>query len=55
MRGLIDNATSQEHQIALLWKTIEELSVAQSKSDCIPSDAAKQENFAAARINQLLD
>ena len=55
MRGLIDNATSQEHQIALLWKTIEELSVAQSKSDCIPSDAAKKENFAAARINQLLD
>ena len=55
MRGLIDNATSQEHQIALLWKTIEELSVAQSKSDCIPSDAAKQEKFAAARINQLLD
>ena len=55
MRGLIDNATSQEHQIALLWKTMEELSVAQSKSDCIPSDAAKQENFAAARINQLLD
>lgn len=55
MRGLIDNAASQEHQIALLWKTIEELSVAQSKSDCIPSDAAKQENFKAARINQLLD
>jgi serine O-acetyltransferase len=55
MRGLIDNAASQEHQIALLWKTIEELSVAQSKSDCIPADAAKQENFAAARINQLLD
>ena len=55
MRGLIDNAASQEHQIAFLWKTIEELSVAQSKSDCIPSDAAKQESFAAARINQLLD
>lgn len=55
MRGLIDNAASQEHQIALLWKTIEELSVAQAKPECIPSDAAKQENFAAARINQLLD
>ena len=55
MRGLIDNAASQEHQIALLWKALEELSVAQSKPDCIPSDAAKQENFEAARINQLLD
>ena len=55
MRGLIDSATTQEHQIALLWKALEELSVAQAKPECIPSDAAKQENFAAARINQLLD
>ena len=55
MRGLIDNAASQEHQIALLWRALEELSVAQSKLDCIPSDAAKKENFEAARINQLLD
>ena len=55
MRGLIDNAASQEHQIALLWRALEELSVAQSKPDCIPSDAAKKENFEAARINQLLD
>ena len=55
MRGLIDSAATQEHQIALLWKALEELSVAQAKPECIPSDAAKQENFAAARINQLLD
>ena len=55
MRGLIDNAASQEYQIALLWKVLEELSVAQSKPECIPADAAKQENFEAARINQLLD
>jgi len=55
MRGLIDSAATQEHQIALLWKALEELSVAQAKPECIPLDAAKQENFAAARINQLLD
>jgi len=55
MRGLIDSAATQEHQIALLWKALEELSVAQAKPECIPSDAAKQENFAASRINQLLD
>ncbi|WP_353133680.1 serine O-acetyltransferase [Limnohabitans sp.] len=55
MRGLIDNATSQEHQIALLWKAIEQLSVGQAKPDCVPSDAARQEYFEAARINQLLD
>jgi serine O-acetyltransferase len=55
MRGLIDNATSQEHQIALLWRAIEKLSTDQAKPDCVPTDAARQEHFEAARINQLLD
>ncbi len=55
MRGLIDNASSQEHQIALLWKAIEQLSAAQAKPDCVPKEAARQEHFEAARINQLLD
>ncbi len=55
MRGLIDNATSQEHQIALLWRAIEQLSTDQAKPDCVPTDAARQEHFEAARINQLLD
>jgi serine O-acetyltransferase len=55
MRGLIDNASSQEHQIALLWKAIEHLSAGQAKPDCVPTDAARQEHFEAARINQLLD
>ncbi|MEY4726585.1 MAG: hypothetical protein RLZ36_1212 [Pseudomonadota bacterium] len=55
MRGLIDNAASQEHQIALLWKAIEQLSAGQSAPDCVPTDAARKEHFEAARINQLLD
>ena len=55
MRGLIDNASSQEHQIALLWKAIEQLSAGQAHPDCVPTDAARQEHFEAARINQLLD
>ncbi|WP_310626778.1 serine O-acetyltransferase [Limnohabitans sp.] len=55
MRGLIDNASSQEHQIALLWKAIEQLSASQSKPDCVPTDAARQKHFEATRINQLLD
>ena len=54
MRGLIDNAASQEHQIALLWQAIEQLSKG-AATDCVPSDAAKKEHFEAARINQLLD
>jgi serine O-acetyltransferase len=55
MRGLIDNASSQEHQIALLWQAIEQLSAGQAKPSCVPQEAARQEHFEAARINQLLD
>jgi serine O-acetyltransferase len=55
MRGLIDNAASQEHQIALLWQAIEKLSSLQAQTDCVPSDAARQEQFKPEQINQLLD
>ena len=55
MRGLIDNAASQEHQIALLWQAIEKLSAMQAQPDCVPSDAARQEQFKPEQINQLLD
>lgn len=54
MRGLIDNASSQEHQIALLWQAIEKLSANRAATDCVPGDAARSENFEAARLNQLM-
>ncbi len=37
MRGLIDNASSQEHQIALLWQAIETLSANPQTKDCVPA------------------
>jgi serine O-acetyltransferase len=52
MRGLIDNAASQEHQIALLWQTIEKL--AQQQRDCVPDEAARGENFEAEKFNQMV-
>lgn len=55
MRGLIDHASTQEHQIALVWQAIEKLSTLQHNADCVPSEAAVQETFSAQRINQLLD
>jgi serine O-acetyltransferase len=55
LRGLIDNASSQEHQIAMLWQAIEKLSSMQHSADCVPSEAAVEEKFSAERINQLLD
>ncbi len=54
MRGLIDNAAGQDHQIALLWQAIEKLSRAAADKDCVPSDAARTECFEAARLNQLV-
>ncbi len=52
LRGLIDNAASQEHQIALLWKALEQLCAQQSMP--MPGDAAKQESFEADKLNQLV-
>ena len=54
MRGLIDNASSQEHQIALLWKAIDTLQSNGSGSDCVPGDAARSEHFEAEKLTQLV-
>jgi serine O-acetyltransferase len=56
MRGLIDNASSQEHQIALLWQALEKMNASQGLSQSIemPDDAAKRESFSADKLNQLV-
>jgi serine O-acetyltransferase len=54
MRGLIDNASSQEHQIALLWQAIEKLSLQRRGEDCVPQDAAVTESFEADKLTQLV-
>ena len=56
MRGLIDNAATQEHQIAMLWKAIETLQAhrAATEPDCVPGDAALSEHFEAEKLNQLV-
>jgi len=57
MKGLIDNASGHEHQIALLWQAIEKLSVRSRElpsSDCVPADAQTTESFDAERYNQLV-
>jgi len=52
LKGLIDNASGQEHQIALLWKAIEQLSAQQTVQ--LPGDAARSERFEADKLNQLV-
>jgi serine O-acetyltransferase len=54
MRGLIDNASLQEHQIALLWQAIEKLSDARRGEGCVPEDAATKECFEADKLTQLV-
>jgi serine O-acetyltransferase len=52
LKGLIDNASGHEHQIALLWKAIEQLSAQQTVQ--LPGDAARSERFEADKLNQLV-
>jgi len=57
MKGLIDNATSHEHQIALLWQAIEKLSSGARElpgTECVPQDANTTESFDAERLNRLV-
>jgi serine O-acetyltransferase len=54
LRGLIDSASGQEHQIALLWQAIEKLSECVKKGDCVPDDAALKEQFEAGKLNDLV-
>lgn len=54
LKGLIDNASSQEHQIALLWQAIEKLSERSKQEGCVPDEAALKEHFEADKLTQLV-
>ena len=57
MKGLIDNASGHEHQIALLWQAIEKLSSGARElpgSDCVPQDAHTTESFDGERLTRLV-
>jgi len=57
MKGLIDHAATQEHQITLLWQAIETLSARQgdsAKTGCVPPDAHTTDQFDAAALTQLV-
>ncbi|MBY0468247.1 MAG: serine O-acetyltransferase [Burkholderiaceae bacterium] len=57
MKGLIDHAATQEHQITLLWQAIETLSARQGESaqaGCVPPEAQTTDQFDAAALTQLV-
>ena len=56
MKGLIDNASAHEHQIALLWTAIERVlaeGIVQAR-DCVPTDAKTAETFDAEGLSRLV-
>jgi serine O-acetyltransferase len=54
MRGLIDNAATQEQQIAMLWQALEKLSTGRANGDCVPAQAARELHFEADKLTQLV-
>ena len=52
LRGLIDGASSQDHQISLLWQALEKL--CQQQQMQMPEGAARTDCFEAERLNQLV-
>jgi len=54
MKGLIDNASGHEHQIALLWQAVAQLSAA-AKRDCVPCEAQQTETFDADSLSRLVE
>ena len=57
MKGLIDNASGHEHQIALLWHAIEKLSAVARElpgGDCVPQDAHTTEQFDAEGLSRMV-
>lgn len=61
MKGLIDHAAGHEHQIALLWKAIEQISrmsptgmSGEAPTRVLPQDAQTGEHFDAERLNRLV-
>ena len=56
MKGLIDNASLHEHQIALLWAALERVleEGAKATRDCVPTDAQTAEHFDAEGLTKLV-
>ena len=56
MRGLIDNAATQEQQIAMLWQSLEKLANSRQNggADCVPALAAREGHFEAEKLTQLV-
>jgi serine O-acetyltransferase len=57
LRGLIDNASGHEQQIALLWQAIERLASRARElpaGDCVPQEAHLKAQFDADRLTRLV-
>ena len=56
LRGLIDYASEQDKQIAMLWQALEKLAaVSAAGQDCMPEAAAKNAYSEIVKLNKLID
>jgi serine O-acetyltransferase len=56
LRGLIDYASEQDKQIAMLWQALEKLAaVSAAGQDCLPEEAAKNAYSEIVKLNKLID
>jgi hypothetical protein len=54
MRGLIDNAAVQGHQVTLLWEAIEQLSKTHRADNCSAAGRARHETFDSDKFSALI-
>ena len=54
LRGLVDSASTQDRQIALLWQALEQLARTGKVGDCVPSEASLKECFEAEKMKELI-
>jgi len=56
LRGLVDYASEQDKQIAMLWQALEKLAaVSAAGPDCLPEEAAKNAYSEIVKLNKLID
>ena len=54
MRGLVDSASAQDEQIALLWKAIEKLAAGEPAADCIPPNYSACDTVKKEKLKELI-
>ncbi len=55
LRELVDNASSQEQRIELLWQALEKISQQTNSQNCLPEKPGPKKPFDAGKLNDLIN